>query len=97
MSDHRIRLSSEDIALIIRALTCRLAMTSGLRRHRVERLRARLFECTPGNPKLILDEFSQTHEEDLSADDTDVPSDLPLRLHPVQVQCHAGFEKDNNE
>ena len=62
---HRLRLSDEDVLLITAALRSRAAMTRGLRRHRVERLAARLEEATPGNPKWILDEFSQTHEEDL--------------------------------
>jgi len=40
-------------------------MTTGLRRHRLERLATRLAECSPGNPKLTLGEYEQTHEEDL--------------------------------
>ena len=71
MAIHRLRLSDEDVLLIVAALRSRAAMTRGLRRHRVERLAARLEEATPGNPKWILDELGQTHEEDLDADDLD--------------------------
>lgn len=69
MGDHRIRLSDEDVALIIRGLRCRAAMTRGLRKHHVERLAARLAECVPGNPKWVLDELSQTHEDELDEGD----------------------------
>jgi hypothetical protein len=65
MSDHRIRLGDEDIALIIAALRSRAAMTSGPRRHRIERLASRLAEGRRGNPKLILGEYEQTHEDEL--------------------------------
>lgn len=65
MRDHRIRLSDDDIDLIVAALRARAAMTGRLRRHRVERLADRLAECRPGNPKWLLDEEGQTHEEDL--------------------------------
>jgi len=43
-------------------------MTRGLRRHRIERLAARLAEGGRGNPKWRLEEFGQTHEEDLDDD-----------------------------
>jgi hypothetical protein len=43
-------------------------MTRGLRRHRLERLAARLGEMTRGNPKWILDEEAQTHEDELDDD-----------------------------
>lgn len=69
MSDHRIRLSDDDLALIVSALKARAAMTSGLRRHRVERLASRLAEGSRGNPKLVLGELEQTHEDDLDLDD----------------------------
>jgi len=65
MSDHRLRLSDEDIALIVSALRARAAMTKGMRRHRVERLAERLADCERGNPKWRLDEFGQMHEEDM--------------------------------
>ena len=68
MADHRIRLGDEDIALIVAALHARAAMTRGPRRHRVERLADRLAECSPGNPKWLLDEEGQTHEEELDED-----------------------------
>lgn len=61
--DHRIRLSDDDIALICAALRSRAAMTSGMRRHRIERLAARLAEGGRGNPKLRLGEYEQTHED----------------------------------
>ena len=69
MTDHRVRLTDEDIALIVAALKSRRAMARGLREHRVDRLIARLSEMTRGNPKWLLDEPGQTHEEDL--DDSD--------------------------
>lgn len=65
MSDHRIRLTDEDLALIVAALRARAAMTTGLRRHRIERLRGRLAECVRGNPKFLHGEFEQTHEDEL--------------------------------
>jgi hypothetical protein len=65
MTDHRVRLADEDIALIVAALKSRRAMARGLREHRVDRLVARLSEMTRGNPKWLLDESGQTHEEDL--------------------------------
>jgi hypothetical protein len=40
-----------------------------MRRHRIERLAARLDQGLPGNPKWRLDEFGQTHEEDLDPDE----------------------------
>jgi len=69
MSDHRIRLSSEDLELIVAALRSRSAMTTKARRHRVERLIARLSEVERGNPKWLLGEYGQTHEEDLDPDE----------------------------
>lgn len=68
MSDHRIRLTDEDIALIVAALRARAAMTSTLRRHRIERLATRLAEGQRGNPKWLIDELGQTHEKDLAED-----------------------------
>jgi hypothetical protein len=68
MAQHRVRLSTEDAELIVRALTARAAMTRGLRRHRVERLAERLAEGGRGNPKWRLDEETQTHEEDLDGE-----------------------------
>ncbi len=44
-------------------------MTTGLRRHRVERLAARLAEMTPGNPRWLLEDVQQTHEEILDVGD----------------------------
>ncbi len=69
MKDRRVRLSTEDTDLICAALRARAAATTGLRRHRVERLIQRLAEGSRGNPKWIHDEFSQTHEEDLESED----------------------------
>jgi len=65
MGDHRIRLNDSDIVLIVSALKARAAMAGPLRRHRIERLAARLAEGVRGNPKFILGEYEQTHEEDL--------------------------------
>lgn len=69
MADHRVRLSDDDVALIVSALRARAAMTRGLRAHRVTRLAERLAEGGRGNPKLRLGKEAQTHEEDLD----DVP------------------------
>lgn len=64
-----MRLTGDDINLIVSALRARAAMTQKLRRHRIERLAERLAEMAPGNPKWKLDEIGQTHEEDLADDD----------------------------
>jgi hypothetical protein len=69
MAEHRVRLSTEDVELIVRALRARAAMTRGLRRHRVERLAERLAEGGRGNPKWRLDEETQTHEDELEDED----------------------------
>lgn len=69
VSDHRIRLSDDDIILICAALRARAAMAGPMRRHRIERLAARLDQGLPGNPKWRLDEFGQTHEETLDPDE----------------------------
>jgi hypothetical protein len=69
MPDHRIRLSEDDIMLIIAALKSRRAMAQGLREHRIDRLIARLGEGRRGNPKLTLGEIEQTHEDELDADE----------------------------
>ena len=47
-------------------------MTRGLRRHRVERLAERLAEGGRGNPRWRLDEFGQTHEDLLDAEDLEI-------------------------
>lgn len=65
VKDHRVRLNDEDLSLIVAALRARAAMAGPLRRHRIERLADRLADLAPGNPKWRLDEFGQTHEEDL--------------------------------
>lgn len=65
MGDHRIRLSDDDIDLIVAALRARRAMTSDLRRHRIERLASRLADLARGNPKWRLDESEQAHEDEL--------------------------------
>ena len=57
------------MALIVSALRARAAMTSGLRRHRIERLATRLAECERGNPKFSLGELEQTHEDRLDVDE----------------------------
>jgi hypothetical protein len=70
--DHRIRLSDDDIELIVAALRSRAAMTHGVRKHRLERLVTRLSEGARGNPKLTLGKYEQTHENNLSGDDESV-------------------------
>ncbi len=64
--DHRIRLTDEDIELLLAALRSRRAMRSGLPLHRVDRLVARLSEASRGNPKWRIDKLGQTHEDELS-------------------------------
>lgn len=71
MKTHRLRLTDEDIALLVACLSARLAMATGLRAHRIVRLRSRLLEGAPGNPKWTLGEIEQTHEEDLDLEDLD--------------------------
>jgi hypothetical protein len=63
MTNHRVRLTDADIDLIVAALRSRAAMTSSLRRHRIERLAERLAEGGRGNPKMRFGEMGQTHEE----------------------------------
>lgn len=69
MADHRIRLTDDDILLILAALRARRAMMRGLREHRIDRLIARLSEGVRGNPKWIIDEFGQTHEDELDEEE----------------------------
>jgi hypothetical protein len=69
MSDHRIRLTDDDITLIVAALRARAAMAGPMRAHRITRLADRLSGAGPGNPKWRIDEFGQTHEEDLAAEE----------------------------
>lgn len=71
MPDRRIRLTDDDIDLIVAALKSRAAMTRGLRRHRIERLAERLAEGGRGNPKFRFSEIGQTHEDELDADELD--------------------------
>ena len=65
MTDRRIRLSEEDVELIVAALRSRAAMTRGLRRHRIERLAERLADGRKGNPRWRLGEESQIHEDEI--------------------------------
>lgn len=71
MSERRIRLTDEDIDLICAALRARAAMARGLRAHRLERLAARLAEGGRGNPKWRLDEYQQTHEDEIDDEGSD--------------------------
>ena len=63
--DHRIRLSDDDLALIVASLRARAAMAGPVRKHRVDRLATRLAEGGRGNPKFSLGEYEQTHEDDI--------------------------------
>jgi hypothetical protein len=65
VTDHRVRLTDEDLELIVAALRARRAMTRGLRGHRVTRLIERLESTERGNPKWRITEDSQTHEDEL--------------------------------
>ena len=51
-----MRLSDDDLSLIVAALRSRAAMTGGMRRHRVERLADRLSDMAPGNPIWRIDD-----------------------------------------
>jgi hypothetical protein len=68
MADHRVRLTDEDIALIVAALRARAAMAGPMRAHRIERLAVRIAENTRGNPKWMHGEEQQTHEDDLESE-----------------------------
>jgi hypothetical protein len=63
--EKRLRLSDDDIDLIVAALRARGAMTRGLRRHRIDRLAERLSDGRKGNPRWRLDDLGQMHEEDI--------------------------------
>lgn len=67
MPDHRVRLSDEDLDLIVAALRARAAMARGLRLHRVERLASRLADLAPGNPQWRIDADEQLREDRLTA------------------------------
>ena len=69
MGDHRIRLSDDDLALIVAALNARAAMAGPMRRHRIERLSTRLAEGGRGNPKWRIGDDEQTHEDSLDFGD----------------------------
>lgn len=71
MNDHRIRLTDDDLVLIVASLKSRAAMTTALRRHRLLRLAERLAVASRGNPKLRFGEIEQTHEDELDIDDLD--------------------------
>jgi hypothetical protein len=71
MAEKRIRLTDDDIDLIVSALRARAAMTRSLRRHRIERLAERLADGRKGNPKWRLDELGQTHEDELDSEELD--------------------------
>jgi hypothetical protein len=66
MGDRRIRLTDDDLDLIVAALRARAAMAGAVRRHRIERLADRLAEGGRGNPKWRLGEYEQTHEDELA-------------------------------
>lgn len=70
LGERRLRLSGDDVGLIVAALRSRAAMTRGLRRHRIDRLAERLADGRKGNPKWRLDELSQTHEDDMDDEET---------------------------
>lgn len=57
--------------LIVSALRARAAMAGPMRRHRIERLASRLTDGVRGNPKWRLDEYEQTHEDELDEIDAD--------------------------
>ena len=50
MKEHRIRLTDDDLALIVASLAARRAMSRAVRRERIDALVERLSECARGNP-----------------------------------------------
>jgi hypothetical protein len=54
MAEHRVRLTDEDIDVIVASLRARTAGISGMRRERALWLALRLAEMAPGNPRLKL-------------------------------------------
>ena len=52
MKEHRIRLTEEDLAIIVAALRARLAMARGTRRTRILELADRLDDVGRGNPRV---------------------------------------------
>jgi hypothetical protein len=61
-TDRRIRLTDDDIEVIVAALRARAAMYVGARRHRIDRLATRLREGGRGNPRFRLGMEQQEHE-----------------------------------
>lgn len=59
MAQHRVRLTDQDIDLIVAALRARRAGLSGVSREECEWLALRLAEMRPGNPRWILWEDAQ--------------------------------------
>ena len=64
VKQYRIRLTDDELSLIVASLRARAAMTRGDRRHMVERLAERLAEVAPGNPMWRFSEETQIREED---------------------------------
>jgi len=54
MAEHRVRLTDEDVQLIVAALSARTAALQGKRRLQTFWLMWRLAEMSPGNPRLKL-------------------------------------------
>jgi hypothetical protein len=50
MRQHRVRLTDDELSLVVSALRARLAMMRGARRQWASRLIERLDEGVPGNP-----------------------------------------------
>ena len=73
-------MNDDDLSLIVAALRSRAAMTSSLRRHRIERLAERLADLAPGNPRWRIDDASQTQEELLADDQEEETIVRPLRV-----------------
>jgi len=71
MTDHRIRLTDDDLSLIVASLRARAAMAGQVRRHRIERLADRLADLARGNPKWRIEEYGQTHEDEIDWDGGD--------------------------
>jgi hypothetical protein len=61
VSDHRIRLTDEELAIITVALRARLAMRHGARAEAEYVLCVRLEECARGNPRLKLGKPTCVH------------------------------------
>jgi len=53
VKQHRIRLTDDELGIVVSSLRARLAMSGAVRGVAIRKLIDRLSECTPGNPNWI--------------------------------------------